>query len=205
MASRAGFAGTLDTLPLHSVLYAISSNARSGILTLAAGKDTVTLRINAGAVSSVTSNDQSLRLGRLLIDQGFVSEEQIEQALALQSVAHDPDRIGEVLADIGFVTPEQLRLTIAAQLEAALFRILIQDSGQFRFVPADPDEVRPQSPGLFMEPLVLNAMYLADEWLAANEPLDVHTLPEPASRAQPWRKGHRPGAARRPGYLRTER
>jgi hypothetical protein len=178
MAGSIGFKGTLDTLPLHSVLYAISSNGQSGKLKLEAGDDVVTLRIRAGAVTSVRTSDVSLRIGQLLIDQGFVTEEQIEQALALQSVAHDPDRIGEVLTDIGFVTPDQIRLTIAAQLEAALFRILIQENGSFTFEPSDGSEPEPVVPGLYVEPIVLNAMYLADEWLARNEPKDVRTLPD---------------------------
>jgi hypothetical protein len=178
MAQSTGFKGTLDALPLHSVLYAISSNAKSGTLTLEAGGDTVILHLSAGAVTSVTTSDHSLRIGRLLLDQGFVTEEQIEQALALQSVAHDPDRIGEVLIDVGFVTPEQIKLTIAAQLEAALFRILIQDTGVFKFAPSEPADPQDINAGLFLEPIVLNAMYLADEWLARHEPADVRTLPD---------------------------
>ncbi len=172
------FYGDLDDFPLHAILQGITSTAKSGRLTLGTSTDEITLVFDRGRVAAVTASDGRLRLGRMLVEQGHVSEEQLEQALALQSVSPTPVRLGDVLIELGFVTRQQVKLALAAQLEESLFRILVKPSGSFAFIPeappAAPDEtILDETP---LEPLVLNAIRRADEWIASRGRRELITL-----------------------------
>jgi hypothetical protein len=172
------FYGDLEDLPLHDTLYVLSSKGKSGLLTLRTAGDEITLLFDRGAVTPVGSSDGSLRIGQLLVDQGYVTDEQIEQALALQAVSTDTDRIGDVLVDVGYVTPQQIHVAVAAQLGACIFRILVQNGGTFEFERLNSPREQPLASGIQLEPMVLNAMRLADEWLDTHRPDAVLVLPD---------------------------
>lgn len=53
------------------------------------------------------------RIGELLIDQGLITPEQLDQALAESKIAKTP--IGSILVEMGFITLEQLRETLSEQ------------------------------------------------------------------------------------------
>ena len=172
------FYGDLDDFPLYAILQGITSTAKSGRLTLGTSSDEITLVFDRGRVAAVTSSDGRLRLGRVLVEQGHVSEEQLEQALALQMVSSTPVRLGDLLIELGFVTRQQVKLALAAQLEESLFRILVKPSGSFAFIsetpPVAPDEtILDETP---LEPLVLNAIRRADEWIASRGRREMITL-----------------------------
>lgn len=177
-SSSTGFSGDLNIISLQEVLHVLSCHRETGRLTMKTDEDEIAVVFEQGAISSVSTNDSTLLIGRLLVDQGFVTEERIEQALALQAVAENPARIGDVLVEIGHVTRDEINQAVAAQIEAALFRILIQSGGIFEYFPDRSSVSGPQASGLELEPLVLNATYLADKWFADQGPDEVDTLPE---------------------------
>jgi hypothetical protein len=65
-----GFYGDLHDLPLHDIVYVLSSKEKSGLLTLRTDGDEITLVFERGTVTSLRSSDGSLRIGELLVDQG---------------------------------------------------------------------------------------------------------------------------------------
>lgn len=159
-----GFHGDLLDLPLQDILYVISSHGKSGLLTLTTQSHDISLIFDRGAVASVTTSDGSLKIGQLLVSQGYVTDEQIEQALGLQAVNPDSTRIGDLLIEVGYVTREQIQDSVNAQLEASIFRILVQSGGTFSFESTTQVETDPIASGIRLESMVLNAMRLADEW-----------------------------------------
>ena len=172
------FYGDLDDFPLHAILQGITSTAKSGRLTLGTSSDEITLVFDRGRVAAVTASDGRLRLGRVLVEQGYVTEEQLEQALSLQLVSPTPQRLGDLLIELGFVTRQQVKLALAAQLEESLFRILVKPSGSFAFIPETPpatadETILDETP---LEPLVLNAIRRADEWIASRGRREMITL-----------------------------
>lgn len=183
-----GFFGDLEDFPLQDILYVLSSHGKSGRLTLSVPSHEITLVFQRGRVASVTSTDANLRIGRLLIDQGYVTEEQMDQALALQDVSPHYERIGDVLVDLEFVNHRQIARAVAAQFEASLFHILIQPGGTFAFASeeADAEPAETMIEEIPIEVVVLNALRRADEYLAthaadlaielSDEPVDPEVL-----------------------------
>jgi hypothetical protein len=165
-----GFSGDLDDLPLQDILYVLSSKGKSGLLTLQTRSHDISLVFDRASVASVTTSDGSLRIGQLLVAQGYVTEEQIERALGLQAVNPESARIGDVLVDVGYVTRAQIQDAVNAQLEASIFRILVQSGGTFNFTASESLDSEPTTKGIRLESMVLNAMRLADEWRAVHDP-----------------------------------
>jgi hypothetical protein len=162
-----GFYGDLEDLPLQDILHVIANHGKSGYLTLQTQSHDIQIEFDRGTVSSVTTSDGSLKIGHLLVSQGYVTEEQIERALGLQAMSTDSTRIGEVLIDVGFVTNGEIQEAVNAQLEATIFRILVQPGGKFAFEPSATVSADPTTSGIKLESMVLNALRMADEWGAA--------------------------------------
>ncbi len=165
-----GFAGDLEDLPLQDILYLLSTRRKSGRLTLRTATNEFVLLFDHGRVASVVTDDDSLRIGRLLVEQGYLSEAQLEQALALQDVTDRATRIGDVLVALGFVTRQQIGQAVAGQFEASLFRVLLQPNGTLEFEPEESIKVDPFIQDTSIELMILNAVRMADEWLASNTP-----------------------------------
>lgn len=160
------FGGDLKDLPLEDILYVIANRGMSGRLTLTTSADEVLLAFEHGHVASVTTSDESLRIGRMLVDQGFVSEDELEQALALQEVEAGSSRLGDVLVDLHLSSSAQISRAVAAQFEGSLYHILIQPGGSFVFAPGQPGWETSPFEEFPIEPILLNAIRRADEWLA---------------------------------------
>ncbi len=171
-----GFYGDLEDLPLQDILYVISSHGKSGLLTLSTGSHDISLQFHHGAAASVTASDGSMKIGQLLVSHGCVTNEQIEQALGLQAVNPDSARIGDVLIDVGYVTREQIQKAVNSQLEASIFRILVRGGGTASFERAESVEADPITGGIRLESIILNALRLADEWRALQDPDTILVL-----------------------------
>ena len=57
----------------------------------------------------------NLRIGEVLEEKGYVTAEQIRQALAYQK-EHRDKRVGQILMELGFVTEEQVLEALASRL-----------------------------------------------------------------------------------------
>ena len=156
--------GDLEDLPIHDILHSLSRNGKSGVLTLKTETDMISLMLDNGTITSVTTNDGSLLLGQMLVKQGYLSQEQIDNALGLQAISQDSPRIGDLLLDVGYVTREQIQAAVGAQIEASLFRIFMHDGGSFSYDPNATVQKYPHMSDIRLESMVLNALRKADEW-----------------------------------------
>lgn len=172
-----GIYGDLKDFALPEILGMLANRGRSGRLCLSTAADTMTFVYERGSVVAVSSGDITLSIGRLLVRLGYVSEEQIEHGLALQALSDGPIRIGDVLVDIGGVTRRRITLAVAAQLKESLFRMLVQPGGSFAFEPHDPPVAAPSPAERFpIEPVILDAIREADEWLIGHQPDELLVL-----------------------------
>lgn len=158
--------GKLDAVRLLELLAMLGRQQRSGSLTLKSAGEMVSLSIVSGSVRSVSTYDSALRIGQVLIQLELITEEQIEQALALQSIATDPERIGEVLVDVGYITAADVGTAMATQIASALGILLNEDNPVFEFTPWNQPQAGVIQPEIEYDPLVLTVIFLAEYWLA---------------------------------------
>ena len=57
----------------------------------------------------------NLRIGEVLMEHNYITQEQMEQALAYQK-EHREKRVGQILIELGFVTETQVLEALAARL-----------------------------------------------------------------------------------------
>lgn len=55
------------------------------------------------------------QLGELLVERGYLSEEQLAEAVGIQKRANETRRLGEILVSRGYVTPSQIQIALARQ------------------------------------------------------------------------------------------
>ncbi len=66
---------------------------------------------------------KKIRLGEALIGAGYITEEQLDQALAYQKANENRQRLGEVLIALGFVTEDDMLGELARQLQVPLLTL----------------------------------------------------------------------------------
>jgi len=59
---------------------------------------------------------QQLRLGEVLLESGYLTEEQLEKALQMQKTSTERKRLGEVLIESGIITEDRLNTALSARL-----------------------------------------------------------------------------------------
>jgi type II secretory ATPase GspE/PulE/Tfp pilus assembly ATPase PilB-like protein len=71
----------------------------------------------SAAPSAHLPSGKKVRLGELLIQEGVVTPEQIEQALAVQKTRHPAPALGEVCVELGFISPAVLNKILSKHHE----------------------------------------------------------------------------------------
>lgn len=157
--------GDVSDLPLHLLLQALMRAGQTGRLVLRTSADEITIVLDRGRVTAVLTSDAQLRLGQVLRQQGVISDDQLEQALALQAVSLQRRRLGEIFVELGFVSHHQIKRALAQQFEEALVRVLMARDASFAFVPEltqapEDASILDDQPATM---LILNAVRRADE------------------------------------------
>lgn len=88
-----------------------------------------------GVPVGASSNILNEVLGRLLMQEGVITQQQYE--LSLESVLKEKKRHGEVLIGMGLLTPEALEDFLALQLKRRLFRLFDWNEGSYRYMKTD--------------------------------------------------------------------
>jgi len=101
-----------------------------------------------GIPVAASSNILNEVLGRLLMQEGVITQQQYETSL--ETVLKEKKRHGEVLISMGLLTPEALEDFLALQLKRRLFKLFDWDEGSYRYIKTDlPGNIpsRPFHPG----------------------------------------------------------
>src|ERR1043166_5578698 len=101
-------------------------------------------------------------LGQLLQDRGVISEEDLNNALALQK--ERPDKLGRILIDLGYVAERDVLTALSEQLKIALF------TGDYPAVPIEASKL----PLRFLRNFHALPVHLEDNVLSVvmSDPLD---------------------------------
>jgi hypothetical protein len=146
--------GELTDISVPDLIEIFARRGHTGRLTVKTGNEEVRLLFDGGRLVSITSNDLSLRLGRMLIRQGLLSPPQLLEALQIQAEARNGLPLGAILIERGWVTESDLRHCIEEQSIEIIARIVDDQPGIFVWeagigVPART-EALPLDPGILL-------------------------------------------------------
>jgi CheY-like chemotaxis protein len=123
---------------LESVLDVLARDATRGVLTVSMGERRWgRLHLDDGAIlmSEVRGVDEDLRLGRFVVEGGFMNADQLDAVAR----APDPKRrlLGQRLVDDGHLSPGELVEALLAQARDVTCNLLTWTTGRITFAPTD--------------------------------------------------------------------
>ncbi len=161
--------GALGAARLEAVLEMLGNSGQRGVLKVEDGNKWGKLHLDAGRIrlAEVKGTDEDLKLGRFVVEGGFMRDEQLEAFI----VGKDPEQrpLGTRLLDAGFISQADLAQIVVDQARAVTSHLLTWKSGSFTFTPTsdlDPMAAAAQTQGrteLLVSEALLDGLRLLDE------------------------------------------
>jgi hypothetical protein len=157
--------GTIKDFGLPDIFQLIGLQRKTGILTLRNERETVTVTFENGLVVNADSSSKRLEdhLGYVLVKQGKLARERLEEALQLQKATLQ--RLGHVLVSHHFITPKDLKEALQVQVSQIVFKLFRWRDGEYHFGPTktvdyDRENFTPMSPDF----ILMEGIRMVDEW-----------------------------------------
>ena len=154
--------GSLKEASLPDVLQLLALGKKSGCLAVADRQNFGYVYFDEGRICYASIVNRRDRIGDLLVKNGRISPEQLEQAIALQEQRRD-SKLGELLVEISAVTRKDLEGYMRIQIEEAVYYLFTWTQGTFNFEAG----MRPDQDFLVRinpESLLLEGARRVDEW-----------------------------------------
>ncbi len=126
------FTGDLAHLPIVDVIQLIHSTRKSGTLTLKSHKGESQLVFSDGYFASANHLNNSVRIGHILLEKNYISQECLDQALQEQrqsGAARKP--LIATLIEKGVITAEKAYSCLESLIEMTIVEVLTWTSGTF--------------------------------------------------------------------------
>ena len=127
--------GNLAEQSLVTVIRSLADSNRSGVLNVTKGSSMGMFFFEDGKISSVEMDQVEEGLGRRLLKSGWITEEQLEEALEIGESQAEKKPVSDILTDMDVVPASVLRSHVVEQLEEVISRILTWNEGSFVFDP----------------------------------------------------------------------
>jgi len=157
--------GTLKDFALPDIFQLIGMQRKTGLLTLESERETVSVVFEQGMVVHADSTVRRLDdlLGNVLVRQGKMRKETLEDALAKQKVSMQ--RLGFILTSQGYIERDDLTSALSEQVQQIVFRVFRWKSGNYHFDPAaDADYDRDNASPVSTDHILMEGIRRVDEW-----------------------------------------
>src|SRR5438477_6574691 len=157
--------GTIKDFGLPDIFQLIGLQRKTGILTLNNEKDNVTVTFENGMVVMADQTSKRLedRLGNVLVKQGKLSKDRLDEALQTQKATLQ--RLGHVLVAQNYITAKDLKDAIQVQISQTVFKVFRWRDGEYHFAPADTVEWdRDSFSPLSADFILMEGIRMVDEW-----------------------------------------
>jgi hypothetical protein len=157
--------GTIKDFGLPDIFQLIGLQRKTGVLTLTSEKDTVTVTFENGMVVMADSSLKRLedRLGAVLVKQGKLSKERLDEALQTQRATLQ--RMGHILVAGNFITQQDLKEALQVQVSQIVYRVFRWRDGHYHFAPTDTvDFDRENFQPLSADFILMEGIRMVDEW-----------------------------------------
>ncbi len=155
--------GSLKEASLPDVLQLLALGKRTGCLAVADRQNFGYIFFDEGRISYASIVNRRDRLGDLLVKNGRLTPEQLEEAIRLQGERRDK-KLGEILLGMGIIARDELEEYMRLQIEEAVYYLFTWTSGTFNFEAG----VRPEQQDFLVainpESLLLEGARRVDEW-----------------------------------------
>jgi DNA-binding transcriptional ArsR family regulator len=137
--------GNLRDFGLEAIFQLINSEKKTGTLHIVRkiGDAEGFVYFRRGKIFGAVSNFNRQPLGERLVNAGYITSEQLHQALDVQRAGKKRRKLGQILISEGLITEEILRTFVKEQIQNTVFDLLPWTDGDFKFfedqLPASED------------------------------------------------------------------
>jgi hypothetical protein len=158
-------AGTLRDFGLPDIVQLIGLQRKTGTLHLTNRGEKVDVIFENGNIVAAESSAArpADRIGNALVTQGSITQEQLNEALAVQK--QTMQRLGHVLISEQLVNEDTLRSAVEAQLFQVVFRLFRWREGEYNFeTQPTVDYERTGAVSLGADFVLMEGIRMVDEW-----------------------------------------
>ncbi len=125
----------LASTRIESVLEMLGNDGATGMLTVTGGHASGRLHLDAGRIrlGEAWGTEEDLKLGRFLMEFGFVQEDELQALLETS----DDRPIGLRMVENSLLTPEDLAMSLVTQAREVTCHLLGWSEGKLSFAPSD--------------------------------------------------------------------
>ena len=128
-----GLQGNIEKFTLPEIFQLIASSRKSGTLGIQKDDSIVMVYFKDGEIIYGYGPRQTFHLGQLLKERKVITDEQLEQAVAIQAKTENSKRLGEIMSSRGFIDRADLEAVVNKQVEELLYSLLSWQTGSFKF------------------------------------------------------------------------
>ena len=157
--------GSIKDFGLPDIFQLIGLQRKTGVLTLKQAEEAVTVTFENGMVVNAESSAKRIedRLGNLLVKQGKLSDEKLEEVLQKQKATLQ--RLGHILVANSYISQKDLQSALQVQVSQNVFKLFRWKSGDYNFEPTekvdfDRANVQPMSADF----ILMEGIRMVDEW-----------------------------------------
>ncbi len=125
--------GNTRTVPLAAILHMLQHFAVSGMLSVRSNSIEKCIHFKKGQIVFATSGDSRDRLGEVLVNAGFLTQQNLEQGLALFKKQAGTKKIGGILVENKFVSPKNLYAGLKMQVKEIIYSLFLWNDAEYRF------------------------------------------------------------------------
>jgi tetratricopeptide (TPR) repeat protein len=156
--------GSLKEASFPDVLQLLALGQKTGCLSIVDGTKFGSVFFQNGKISFGAIVNRRDRLGDSLIKRGFLTREQLDEALRMQ-IKQPGRRVGEILIDAGFVKREVVEKELRGLVEEAVYSLFTWTQGTFTFEPDVHPDGRQLTVAINPESLLMEGARRVDEWV----------------------------------------
>jgi hypothetical protein len=157
--------GTLRDFSFADILQLISLQRKTGVLTLRAEENLVTVSFQDGCIVGASTLNQHTEdmIGLILLKRGEVTKAELEGALRRQE--ETLQRLGRILIDHHVVPVETVRVALHQQILQIVYRVFRWSDGEYHFsqetdIDYDRDLLQPMA----ADSIIMEGARMTDEW-----------------------------------------
>ena len=125
--------GNLQVLDPPSIFQLLNMSTMTGELKLVTIDSVASFYFKQGELIYATMDKKKKKLGRFLIEKGWITEDQLYEALKEFWLHQGAKRIGNILIEKGFLEKDSLIEAIQDQIKDVVYNVLSWNEGQFIF------------------------------------------------------------------------
>jgi tetratricopeptide (TPR) repeat protein len=155
--------GSVKDAGLADVCHLLALGLKTGCLSVTDGSKFGQIFFDRGRITFATIVNRRDRLGDRLLQQGAITQAQLDQAIEEQGRGSDR-RLGEILVDQGVIDHDTLTAHIHQQIQDAIYHLFSWRRGHFQFEPGKTPEKGEILISVNPESLLLEGARRVDEW-----------------------------------------